>query len=219
MRLTPGELGLELTTLLALLAVGGFAFVLIGHEIGGAPPRLDVMARDASSSLMVQWLIDVAKVVTDAGSFPVVAALAAIVAVWALLRRRPLDAAALVAGIALSQLASHVAKAAYDRPRPPLSFVHTMLSAYPSGHAIQSVALIACATVLVRGGAGWAARFAAETVALVLAVVVCLTRVYLRAHYLTDVLGGFALGVAIWSAVGIAALVGGSVRHNAAARA
>ena len=47
-------------------------------------------------------------------------------------------------------------------------------------------------------------RFAAVTVAVGLVVVVALTRVYLRAHYLTDVLGGVALGVAIWALVGVA---------------
>ena len=40
------------------------------------------------------------------------------------------------------------------------------------------------------------------------------TRVYLRVHYLTDVIGGAALGVAIWSFVGALALVAGYVRQN-----
>ena len=44
--------------------------------------------------------------------------------------------------------------------------------------------------------------------------VVAVTRVYLRAHYLTDVLGGIALGVAIWSLIGIFALFAGRLRKN-----
>jgi undecaprenyl-diphosphatase len=71
--------------------------------------------------------------------------------------------------------------------------------------------------VLVRAGVGWATRFAVVTVAVVAVAVVALSRVYLRAHYLTDVLGGVALGVAIWSFVGIVALFAGRVRHNEAA--
>jgi undecaprenyl-diphosphatase len=57
-------------------------------------------------------------------------------------------------------------------------------------------------------------RFAAVTVAIAAVVTVGLTRVYLRVHHLTDVLGGAALGVALWALVGAIAVVAGHVRHN-----
>ena len=38
---------------------------------------------------------------------------------------------------------------------------------------------------------------------------IAFTRVYLRAHYLTDVLGGVALGVALWSLIAIAVIAAG----------
>jgi membrane protein DedA with SNARE-associated domain/membrane-associated phospholipid phosphatase len=209
-RFTPGELGLELTTMLTLLAVGSFVFLLFGHVILENPlPQIDTWAFDVADPLQTPALVDVAKVITALGAFPAVAAAALVTAIWALTRRRPVDAAALVAGVLLSHLASDVAKAAYDRPRPSGSLVDTIGSAYPSGHALQAVTLVACATVLVRGGAGWAVRIAAVTVAVALVVVIAATRVYLRAHYLTDVLGGVALGVAVWSLVGIVALLAG----------
>jgi len=68
--------------------------------------------------------------------------------------------------------------------------------------------------VLVRGGAGLATRFAVVTFAVVLAVVIGLTRVYLRAHYLSDVNGGFGLAATIFGLCGVAALVVGYVRQN-----
>jgi membrane-associated phospholipid phosphatase len=201
-------LGLELTTALTALSVGALAFGLLGELIREHPvPRIDVWAFDIADRLQMQMLVDLAKVVTELGSFPVTAALAFATAVWAIVLRRPIDAAALVAGVLLSQVAVHVSKAAFDRPRPSGSLVETSLSAYPSGHALQSVTLVACAIVLVRGGVGWATRIAAVTVASVLVAVVAATRVYLHAHYLTDVLGGVALGVAVWAAVGVVALL------------
>jgi undecaprenyl-diphosphatase len=129
-------------------------------------------------------------------------------------RRRWLDVGVLVAGLGLSYAAAHIAKAAYDRPRPAGSLVDTVGSAYPSAHAVYSVALVACATVLVRAGTGWAVRVGAETVAIGLVVVVAVTRVYLRAHELSDVIGGIALGIAVWSLVGSFALIAAHVRHN-----
>ena len=101
-----------------------------------------------------------------------------------------------------------MAKDHYGRPRPSGSLVDAQLSAYPSGHALHSVTYVACAIILVRGVASRAGRIAAVTVALALLATVCVTRVYLRVHYLTDVLGGVALGVAVWAAVAVVALLG-----------
>ena len=214
-RLTPGRLGLELTTLLALWVVGVYSFLFIG-EIASQPgtPRIDELAADLARELAMDPLIEIAKVVTEIGSLPVVAAAALVTVIWALARRRWIDAIALTVGVALSPLVVSIAKAAYDRDRPEGGLVDVEDSAYPSGHTAYSVALVACATVLVRGGMGWAVRFAAVTVAVGLVVVVGLTRVYLSVHHFTDVLGGAALGVALWSLVGVLALIAGYVRHN-----
>jgi len=134
---------------------------------------------------------------------------------WAALRRHWIDAVALVVGQALAIVAVHVAKAAYGRPRPEDGLVEAALAAYPSGHSLYAVTLLACATVLARAGSSWAARSAVVALAVAAVVLVGLTRIYLRVHFLTDVLGGIALGLAIWALVGILALFAGHVRHNA----
>jgi undecaprenyl-diphosphatase len=172
------------------------------------------MAARIARDLADPTLIDVAKVVTALGSLPVVAGAVLATAVGVAVRRRWIDVLVLIAGLGLSYLAVHVAKAAYDRPRPSGSLVDTTLSAYPSGHAVYAVALVACATVLVRAGTGWAVRVGAETVAIGLVVAVAVTRVYLRAQYLSDVVGGIALGVAVWAFTGSVALIAAYVRHN-----
>jgi membrane protein DedA with SNARE-associated domain/membrane-associated phospholipid phosphatase len=212
-RLTPGELGLELTTLLALLAVGGFSFFFLGDHVGGTP-GIDTAAADVSATVTAQPLVDIVRIGTDVGALPTVAFVAALTAGWALTRGRWIDAAALACGVALSPLLVTTAKAAYGRLRPEDMLIEVDGNAYPSGHTTHAVALVACATVLVRGGSGWAVRFAAVTVAIGLVALVALSRVYLRVHHFTDVLGGAALGVALWSCVGAIALVGEYVRHN-----
>ncbi len=214
-RLTPGNLGLELTTLLALLAVGSFSFFLLGDIVEQAgEPRIDRWAADVADRLNMDALVRVAKVVTQLGSLAAAVGIAALTTGWALVRRRLVEAGALVAGLALSYAAVHVTKDAYDRVRPSNPLVATDLSAFPSGHACYAVTLIACATVLVRGGVGWAVRIAAVTVAVSVVAAVDVSRVYLRAHFLTDVLAGTALGIAVWSLVGVLALFAGRVRQN-----
>jgi undecaprenyl-diphosphatase len=214
-RLTPGDLGLELTTLLALLAVGGFTFFFVG-EIVSEPglPQIDDTAADVAKRLNSEMLVDVAKVVTDLGSLTVIVVATAATAAWTALRRRWIDVVMLIVGQGLLVLCVQVAKAAYDRDRPFDMLVPADYGSYPSGHTAYAVTLVACAAVLVRAGSGWAVRFAAVTVAAIIVVVVGATRVYLRVHHLTDVIGGAALGVAIWSLVGTFALVAGHVRQN-----
>ena len=73
-RLTPGNLGLELTTLLALALVGGFAFFLLGDVVLlQGEPRIDQWAEDVARRLRNDMLVDIAKVVTHIGSSPVTA--------------------------------------------------------------------------------------------------------------------------------------------------
>jgi undecaprenyl-diphosphatase len=214
-RVTPGNLGLELTTLLMLALIGSFNFFLIGDAILNNPyPRIDRWAADIAERLSNDMVIDIARVVTDIGSSYVTGALVLVAAVFAAVRRRWIDVGTLAIGWIVVWIAVQTTKLAYDRERPPAALVDTFNAAYPSGHMAYAISLIAVATVLVRGGVGWAVRIGLVTIAIVLAAVVGVTRVYLRAHYLTDVLGGAALAIAIWSIVGVFALFAGRVRNN-----
>lgn len=101
-----------------------------------------------------------------------------------------------------------VMKQMVHRPRPPRAdwLMHAGGWAFPSGHTTQATAawgilcVLACAGRPVRTQA-WLASAAALIVVLVAA-----SRVYLGVHWLSDVLGGMSLGVAILSLWGIARL-------------
>ncbi|HKH17434.1 MAG TPA: VTT domain-containing protein [Solirubrobacteraceae bacterium] len=218
-RLTPGDLGLEITTLLSLAAVGAFTFVLLGDAPDErTQERFDELAFEIADGLYSEPVKDALVWFTALGALPVVALLVAATALWAAARARYVDAAALVVALLLTWLAVDVAKVAYDRPRPPGPHVATEGMSYPSGHSAYAVAWVACAVVLVRAGAAVATRYAAVTAAVVLAVAIALTRVYLRAHYLSDVDGGLALATAIFALVGLAAVVVGHLRQNEPSR-
>lgn len=118
-------------------------------------------------------------------------------------RRRWLALAAWWMGIVLSEPLIGISKAIYDRPRPPQHLVAEVTSSFPSGHAIVG-AVVALSLVIVLVPRG-PARRNLEMAAAGFAFVMAGSRVYLGAHWLTDVCAGIALGAAC--SVGGAAIV------------
>jgi len=144
-------------------------------------------------------------------TFVFIAALAG--CAYLLARRRSAEALALAAGLAISEITMQVLKRTVERPRPPDPLVDVSSFSYPSGHATLSVTFLALAVVLSRTApAVW--RVALAIGGALLAVAIGLSRVYLRVHYLSDVGGGWALGLAAFSLCAAVALIVDYLRNN-----
>jgi undecaprenyl-diphosphatase len=117
---------------------------------------------------------------------------AATLLVW---RRHWLRLTAFALAVVSSEVLIGTVKAAVDRPRPPGSLIATSAAAFPSGHAIASaVTAIGLVLALVAPGQ---ARWRWEVRAVLFAVVMALSRVYLRAHWLSDTVAGGLLGAGL----------------------
>jgi membrane protein DedA with SNARE-associated domain/membrane-associated phospholipid phosphatase len=213
-RITPGELGIELTTLLAIATVSIYVLVLQINLLGdhtliwGDGSASDI-ARDARTGV----LTTVAKTVTALGAFWVVLPFALGAGFYLLYRQQAFEAVALWAGFATAEIAVQIIKAAVDRPRPVGGLVGADGWAYPSGHAALGVTYLAVAVVLARAGPV-ARRASIVAVGLAIAVLIGVSRVYLNVHHLSDVVGGWALGLAAYSVCGTVALVVHYLRYN-----
>jgi undecaprenyl-diphosphatase len=218
-RISPGGLGLELTTLLAIAGVGLFVFVAyltaVDHNAGPTP--LDAELLDLGDRLRTDTLVDVAKVVTALGAFPTVAALVIAASVLLIVRRRYAEVLVLVLGFTLVYLAVNVTKDVVARPRPDGPFVGTWGHAYPSGHAAYATAWVAVAVALTRR-LRLVASGALVFIGLAVAVAVGVSRVYLRAHWASDVWGAIGLGAGIFALLAAIALVVEYIRHNGGGR-
>ena len=140
------------------------------------------------------------------GTLPFTATLAVVAAVVLVRAGRATDAAVLVVSVIAIYIAVHVTKAATDRPRPPDPLAKASLSAFPSGHSAYSTIYVAVALATRRA--------ALVAVAIVLALAIGATRVYLRVHWATDVLAGWALGAAIFGVATAIAVAVGRFRNN-----
>jgi undecaprenyl-diphosphatase len=215
-RITPGGLGIELTTTLAVASVGGFVFWAYADELTARPglTPADEEFQDLAGEVHADWAVDIAKVVTDLGSLAVILPLLAMAVAVLIWRRRPYELGALVIGFAGIYAGVHLAKAGIDRPRPSGGLDETDGSSFPSGHAAYATTHVAIAVITARLLPNLVSRAAFVLAALVVAAVVGATRVYLRAHYWSDVVGGWALGAGVFGAVAALALLVSYIRQN-----
>lgn len=214
-RLAPGELGLQLTTLLAVAAVSIYTIILQINLIEAGDPLItgDRWALDLARDVEAGGLTALAKTLSFLGSFWVLLVAVIATSVFVVTRRRVAEAVALVVGFVATDITFHVLKAAVDRSRPGDPLVDSSGSSYPSGHAALAVTYLAIAVLLARAGPA-TRRLAVLLTGLVLAVLIGLSRVYLRVHWLSDVGGGWAVGLAVFSICGCIALVVHYLRDN-----
>ena len=122
------------------------------------------------------------------------AAIAAALAIWRRWRA--------LAVFALAELCAELCigpvKAVVDRPRPAGSLVAVTGQSMPSGHALTAAATaLALALILTQPGRS---RLLAIAAAAAWSVLVALSRTYLSAHWLTDVVASLLLGTG-WAAL------------------
>ncbi len=167
---------------------------LAGIGLRAWAPGFDTQAMQAIAGGRDATLISIAWVVTEAGSFVLLAPLSI---AFLLLRRwkRPADDIALVVIAAGSALLPFVVKLIVARPRPTIgNLSHLSSLSFPSEHTTQAAAIyLAIAIMLSQTLArGW--REAAIAIGVVIALAVAWSRVYLGLHYPTDVAAGLVLG-------------------------
>jgi membrane-associated phospholipid phosphatase len=196
-------LGALLASALALAVFGAVAYGVAAGQT--AALDAEVLAALRATPAPPPALNELARLISALGA-EVVAILLVVLAVGFALRGRWGSAVSLVMVTVGAQLLNNVLKDHFRRPRPePLTgLIPAQSWSFPSGHAMVAAAFyVFLAYVgwrLLRGAGRWV--WAGLLVSLVLAI--DLSRLYLSAHYLTDVVAGNAVGVA-WTAAVVGA--------------
>jgi undecaprenyl-diphosphatase len=198
-------------SIVALISAVAFGLLLWGVLVHAGLTLADPGVANFVARHRLSWLTPAMQLVTWLGSsfFIIPFGIAVGVTLWR--RRHSWQPLVMMAAAFLGAAGLYdIVKPAVGRARPPAALQvggPDIGRAFPSGHATQSIAFYGMlAVVLIAWYAPRHRRLFVAGAALI-TLVVGASRLYLGVHWLTDVLGGYALGLAWLSLVMVTSLL------------
>ncbi|MFL5614360.1 MAG: phosphatase PAP2 family protein [Gemmatimonadaceae bacterium] len=204
----------------AIAIAGTWAFAsLAGHVRSGGTQAFDDAVLRWLGDRRVPTLDAIMLDITALGTSSVVTMVVGVAALFLWLNQHKHSAILLLVATFGGVLLNNLLKAGFERPRPdiiPWGAKATFYS-FPSGHAMSAAVVYSTVAYLAaRLQRTHAARLALMSVAALVILLICVSRLYLGVHYPSDVIAGVIIGFA-WAAFCMAALEAFQLyaRHNA----
>ncbi|MBZ8133294.1 phosphatase PAP2 family protein [Afifella sp. IM 167] len=205
--------GRELAILVVGAAAAGglWAFIALADEVvEGDTHAFDTFIMlsmrnpaDHADPIGPAWFEDTMRDVTSFGSTFGLVFVSLTVVFWLVLTKRPHAGFLVFASLAGGTAVVNALKYAFSRPRPDLvaHSAEVFTTSFPSAHAAMSATVyLTLGALVMRFSEGRTLKLYALFIAVLLTVLVGLSRVYLGVHWPTDVLAGWAVG-ATWAAI------------------
>jgi membrane-associated phospholipid phosphatase len=198
-------------SILALLSAAAFGVLLWDVLAHNGLTLADPAIATFVAGHRLAWLTPVMELVTWLGSSFFIIPLGVAVGAYLWRRRRTWRPLVTVAVAFLGAAGLYdIVKPAVGRPRPRAALQvggPDVGNAFPSGHATQTISFYGMLAVVLIVSYAPRRRWPFVIGAVLLTLVVGASRLYLGVHWLTDVLGGYALGLAWLSFVTITSLL------------
>ncbi|MCX5567570.1 bifunctional DedA family/phosphatase PAP2 family protein [Kaistia nematophila] len=164
--------------------------------------REQITRMDAAISTLVQgWrtpaLDDVMIAITSLGDGVVVTAVVAAAVIWLFVHRERKLGVGLALTMVLAAVSVPALKSVLSIPRPIEIYSGADAFSFPSGHATSAAALYASLAWLATHNAALRWKIVGFALAGVMTAAIAASRVYLAAHWPSDVLAGLTLGLAL----------------------
>lgn len=198
----------EAPLLAAIAIISGLvlAFLQIADEmIDGEMEAFDnailMLFRDPGNVDQIigpRWVHEMVRDITALGSFSVLGLIVVCVCSYLVMTRMRGAALLVVVSVLGGTILSTVLKMTYDRPRPDLLAMSTQFTAsFPSGHAMLSaVTFLTIGALLARLAPNRSLQVFSIVTAILLTLLVGMSRIYMGVHFPSDVLAGWSLGAA-----------------------
>ncbi len=185
-----------------LVALANFAFRAAS---GDTISNIDMSAANLMRETRNAPADELMTVITMMGDTVVMLALAAAIIGWLVWCKAYRAAYAAAFAIIAAKLFELAVKFGIQRARPTeLPYTGIDLFSFPSGHATMSAVIFGILAVLVSHSMGRWGRAIVYALCAILAVLIGFSRVYLGAHWLSDVLAGLAFGAVMAAVFGVA---------------
>lgn len=198
----------EAPLLAAMAIVTGLllAFLQIADEMGeGGLAEFDnailFAFRDpgnADNVIGPAWVHEMVRDITALGSFAVLGVIVVSVCGYLLMAGKRSSAVLILVSVLGGTILSTVLKMGYDRPRPDLAVMsHQFTASFPSGHAMLSaVTFLTLGAILAGIAPNRRLQIFSVSAAILLTLLVGMSRVFMGVHYPSDVLAGWSIGAA-----------------------
>ncbi|KEO60760.1 phosphatase PAP2 family protein [Thioclava indica] len=158
---------------------------------------------DLSDPIGPWWFEEMGRDITALGGVAVLMLTTLVVSIFFLLLRRWTSALYILATIGSGVLISSGAKDFFDRPRPDLvphdAIVHT--ASFPSGHSMMAaIVYLSLGVLIARVQPRFGLKLYVMSVAIMLTLLVGISRIYMGVHWPTDVAAGWLAGGA-WAMI------------------
>ncbi|MBU0860127.1 MAG: phosphatase PAP2 family protein [Alphaproteobacteria bacterium] len=145
------------------------------------------------------WVAEMMRDFSALGGFTVLTMVTIAVAVYFFVAKKAGKAWYMLMAVGTGTLLTNILKAGFDRPRPNLSLLdtYTYTSSFPSGHSMMAaVVYLTLGGLLAQSQQQKRMKFYIFGMALVTAFLVGISRVFLGAHWVSDVAAGWMAGLA-----------------------
>ena len=191
----------------AIAFTGAIAFLNLGFRMltGDAVSNIDLSVASLMRETRNAPADEIMTVITMMGDLVVMAALALAMLGWLIWHKA--YRAAYAAGIVIvsAKLFEMALKAGIQRARPTeLAYAGFDPFSFPSGHATMAAVIFGILAVLVSHSMGRWGRALVYATCAVVVVMIAYSRIYLGAHWLSDVLAGLLFGTVMMAAFGVA---------------